>query len=210
MSPTVDQDRVILPQVADGFTYNTYLNYLPGWFAPHALAQMAILRRAANRIPRFYVVTGSTTQQGTANSVITIPAYQTLRYTLWIPPDSYLWGYSLIMITEPNVLNLPTNPADVAVQVTDATTGIPLFEDFILGQALSPDFTSRTLPILLTQPKIITPPGDILVELSNRTGQTDAPDPAQIIAVNFMLCVSQPCLIPDEDQRDTSGKIVRR
>lgn len=206
----------VLPEIADGFTYNTLLNYLPGWFLPHALAQMDVLRRVNNYRPRFYVVQDAGLKvpvTGAIGTYVVIPAYDTLTYQVAVTPGAYLWGYSVYVTTSALVA---VSPSNIGVQITDSGTTLKMFEDFAIGTALRSDFTARSAPVLLTQPRLILEPGDIDVEITNRTGQyqnvpavTGHPEAAEDLVVQLLLCTSEPCRLISNDQRLTSGKVVR-
>lgn len=145
-----------LPNIIDGFSINSALLYLPKRFWPNALAQLDVIRRAANLRPRWVVVPDDFNQP--------IAAYDTLQYQLQVVPGSYLWAFNF------TVLDGETN--DLWIQVTDSCTEIPLGSDFQAGSAFRPSGASALWPRLLGQPRLILEPGLVNVEIANTTGES--------------------------------------
>jgi len=84
----LDSDKpVFVPQIVDGFSYNASMLWSPGRFFPNALAQLDILRRAANYRPRWWTI---------PENILASPIapYDTLYYQLNVPDGTYLWGYN--------------------------------------------------------------------------------------------------------------------
>lgn len=189
-APAQPEQTVVLPQVVDGFTYNTQLLYLPNRYFPNALAQLDILRRAANYRPRWFCVPEDIGQP--------IQPYDTYYYQIEVAADSYLWGYSFASVSALNPAGAPaeTTAADLLIQAVDSCTGVPLFQDFANGGGNHSNFSSRANPILLTQPRLILNPGLVNVEISNRTANT--------ITCQFLLHFAEPCRIITEEDRERS------
>lgn len=177
-----------LKQVVDGFSYNTMLMYLPERFFPNALAQLDILRRAANRRARWFVVPDDIDQP--------ITPYDTLYYQISVAGGSYLWGYQFSSISATDSAGNPvaTLASDILVQVVDSCTGIPLFQDFANGGGCHANFTSRAVPILLTQPRLVLEPGLVNVQIANRTGNS--------ITCQLLLQFAEPCKVITEEDRE--------
>lgn len=177
----------MLKQVVDGFTYNTMLQYLPVRYFPDALAQLDILRRAANFRARWWVVPDDLDQP--------IAPYDTLYYQVSVAPGSYFWGYNFAVISATDPDGDPTEVAatDMLVQAVDSCTGIPLFMDFAIGAGLHTDYSARCLPILLTQPRLILEPGLVNVEISNRTENT--------ITCQLLMHFAETCKVITEEER---------
>ncbi len=183
----MQSDTLALPQIVDGFSYNTSLLYLPNRYGPNALAQMDVLRRAANYRARWFVIPDDIDQP--------ISPYDTLYYQINVAAGSYLFGYMFASISAVDSSNAPaeTTASDILIEVVDSCTGIPLFQDFASGGGCHSDFSSRMLPILLTQPRLILEPGLVNVQVSNRTGNT--------ITCQLLLCFAEPCRIITEEDR---------
>src|SRR5512142_2658110 len=101
---------IVLPQVVDGFSYNTQLQYHPLHFFPHALAQMDVLRRAANYRPRWWTVPDDAGEPAIAATPQTIAPYDTALLTISVPAGSYLWGYQFSV---QSATDADGNPASV-------------------------------------------------------------------------------------------------
>lgn len=186
-APAQPEETVLLAQVVDAFTYNTQLLYLPNRFFPNALAQLDILRRAANYRPRWWVIPDDIDQP--------IQPYDTLYFQVEVPANSYLWGYSFTSVSAVSPADAPiaTTASDLLIQVVDSCTGVPLGQDFQNGGGNSSDFDARCLPILLN-PRLILAPGLVNVEISNRTPNT--------ITCQLLLHFAEPCKIITEQQRE--------
>ena len=179
---------VTIPQVVDGFTYNTQLLYLPNRYFPNALAQLDILRRAANLRARWFVVPDDIDQP--------IAPYDTFYYQIEMAGGSYVYGYQFTALSALDPTGAPTvaNNSDILVQAIDSCTGIPLFQDFVNAQgSCNSNFTSRGVPVLMTQARLILEPGLVNVELSNRT--------ANSITCQILILTAEPCKVVNEETR---------
>jgi len=187
-APAVPEKTVTLAQVVDGFTYNTQLLYLADRYFPNALAQLDILRRAANYRPRWYCVPDDIDQP--------INPYDTLYYQIEVAANSYCWGYSFASISanDPNGDPAETTASDLLIQAVDACTGVPLFQDFASGGGNHSNFTARAVPIVLSQPRLILNPGLVNVEIANKTPNT--------ITCQLLLHFAVPCRIITEEERN--------
>jgi hypothetical protein len=189
----------VLKQIVDGFSYNTELKFLPNRYYPHALAQLDVLRRAANYRARWFVVPDDIDQP--------IQPYDTLYYQIAVAGRSYLWGYqfsSLSATTTEDGEQVPvaTTATDILIQAVDSCTGIPLFQDFANGGGVHANFNSRMVPILLTQPRLILEPGLVNVQISNRTANT--------ITCQLLMHFAEPCKLITEEDRQLEWSIVSR
>ena len=184
----------MLKQVVDGFSYNTMFLWLYERYFPNCLAQLDVLRRAANYRPRWWVIPDDIDQP--------IQPYDTLYFQVEVSAGSYLWGYAFTTVSALNPSGAPTETAasDILLQLVDSCTGIPLFQDFANGGGNSANFNSRMLPILLSQPRLILEPGLVNVELSNRTANT--------ITCQWLLHFAESCKLIDEDTRQRDWKQV--
>jgi hypothetical protein len=178
------QDTLIIPQKVDGFSYNTQLLYLPERYAPNALAEMDILRRANNYRPRWFTVPDDIGQP--------VQPFDTYYYEINVADGSYCWGYEFCSVSAiaPNGSPAATTAADICIQATDACTGIPLFQDFANGFGAHSDFSSRFVPIILAKPRLILDPGLVTVEIANRT--------ANQITCQLLLMFAEPCRLIEE------------
>lgn len=194
MTPSVtsDPNDKRLRQVVDGFSFNTMLIWQYGRYFPNALAQLDVLRRAVNYRTRWWVIPDDIDQP--------IQPYDTLYFQCEVSGGSYLWGYNFTSVsaTDPNGAPIATMASDILIQVVDACTGIPLFQDFGNGGGCSTNFNARMLPILLTQPRLILEPGLVNVEISNRTANT--------INCQLLLHFAESCKLIDEDTRQRDWK----
>ena len=185
--PATDQvDRAVtLKHVVDGFTYNTQLLYLSNRYFPNALAQLDILRRAANLRARWFCIPDSLDQP--------IQPYDTLYYQIQMQENSYVYGYQFSSISALNPAGGPAEPSasDLLIQLVDSCTGIPLFQDFANAGGAHSNFTARCIPILLTQPRLILSPALVNVEISNRTPNT--------ITCQLLVLVAEPCKVHTGD-----------
>lgn len=182
----------MLKQVVDGFSYNTMLLWQPCRFFPNALAQLDVLRRAANYRARWWVIPDDIDQP--------IAGYDTLYFQAEVAGGSYLLGYSFVGVKALNPAGSPAEVAasDILIQVVDSCTGIPLFQDFASGGGTHSNNTARMQPILLTQPRLILEPGLVNVELTNKTPNT--------ITCQLLLHFAEPCKLIDEEQRQKDWK----
>lgn len=191
-APARPEVTVTLAQIVDGFTYNTQLLYLQERYFPNALAQMDTLRRASNYRPRWYCVPDDIDQP--------IQPYDTLYYQIEVLANSYLWGYSFASVSALGPTGSPTetSASDLLIQVVDSCTGVPLFQDFANAAGNSSNFTSRAVPIILSQPRLILNPGLVNCEISNRTPNT--------ITCQLLLHFAEPCRIITEEERQMEWK----
>jgi hypothetical protein len=180
-------DQIIpLKQIVDGFSYNASMKYLPNRFFPNALAQLDILRRAANYRPRWWAI------PDTPNAV---QPYDTFYMQCEVADGSYLWGYNFctLLAISPADASVPVAPTDLCIQAVDSCTGIPLFQDYANGGAMTINGNSRMYPILLTQPRLILEPGLVNVSIANRTANT--------IVCQLLLHFAEPCQTICEEER---------
>ena len=183
-----------LRQVVDGFSYNTMLLWQHCRFFPNALAQLDVLRRAVNYRTRWWVIPDDIDQP--------IQPYDTLYFQCEVSGGSYLWGWNFCSVSALNPAGAPTETtaSDILIQVVDACTGIPLFQDFANGGGYHSNSSARMFPILLTQPRLILEPGLVNVEISNRTPNT--------ITCQLLLHFAESCKLIDEDTRQRDWKLA--
>ncbi len=178
----------MLPQVVDGFSYNTMLLWLYNRFFPNALAQLDVLRRAVNYRTRWWVIPDDIDQP--------IQPYDTLYFQCEVSSGSYLWGggFSSVSATTPAGAPTETTASDILIQVVDSCTGIPLFQDFANAGGFHSNFSARMLPqFILSQPRLILEPGLVNVEISNRTPNT--------IHCQLLIHFAESCKLINEETR---------
>jgi hypothetical protein len=177
--------------IIDGFSLNMAIRYLPYVWEAHALAQMEILRRANLFRPRWHVLPD---QQNTP-----IAAYDTYEFQAGVLAGSYLWGIQFTQfdgsVEEPTTYT-PVAPSDSLIQVTEACTGIALFQDFVAGGGFSFFRTTgrprgEAVPYLLSRPRIIMEPGLVNVEIHNRS--------AVPLTCQLILFFAEPCVVVKQD-----------
>lgn len=180
-------DPVTMPDhspLMDGFLYVTQVRYTAGIYAPLALSQLEVLRRANLLRPRWYVVPDD------INTPV-LP-YDTTEYQVSLTPGSYLWAVTLVQY---NSDFEPVAPGNILIQVTDACTNIPLFSDFASGGGISvqptaPSGTGSLVPMPLPSPRLILAPGLVNVEVANNSGTA--------ITAQLVLYFAEPCLMTGE------------
>ncbi len=185
---------VIVPQIVDGFSYNTMLYWLSNRFGPNALAQLDILRRAVNYRARWFVIPDDIAQP--------IGPYDTLYYQINVADGSYFWGhmFSAISATGPDDAPVEVAASDLLLQAVDSCTGIPLFQDFANGGACHSNYSSRILPVILSQPRLILEPGLCNIQIANRTPNT--------IFCQWLLHFAEPCKIITEEDRQKEWALI--
>lgn len=189
------QEPRLVKAVIDGFSYNCNNLPLANRYWPNALAQLDVLRRAANYRARWWVVPDPQNNP--------IAPYDTLYYQLNVSGGTYLWGYvfNSISATDANGSPVATTASDLCVQAVDSCTGIPLFMDFANGNGCNTSGASGNVPILLTQPRLILDPGLVNIQIANRTGNS--------INCQWLLLFAEPCLIIDESVRQKEWRMMQ-
>lgn len=138
--------------IVDPFTYSTTLRLLPTQTRAHNLAQMDVLRRARSYKARYYTAPDPL--------VDPIAAYSQVETQIRAIPGTYVWGISLFLSVS------ISSPLSLKIQVTDTSTEIPLFSDYIRGVMLQQSVGQRC-PTFLGQPRLISEPGQMNVEIYN-------------------------------------------
>jgi hypothetical protein len=180
----------MLKNIEDGWLLNTSIRYLPFRFLPMALGQMEVLRRAHNFRPRQWVLPD--------NLRDAIPARGQLNRQIRVIPNSYLWGFTVYeFITEGEFAFIPIPAVHLSIQITDEATGAQFGSEFLTvqnaGFPTGPTTPAVTTPILLTQPRLITDPGLLSVQIAN-TSDEEA-------LCQLMLCFLEPCELRYEGEQ---------
>lgn len=137
----------------DPFVYTTTLRLLQTQYRASAIAQMETLRRARSYKARYYTSPDPL--------VDPIPAFSQVETQIRMIPGTYVWGISLFISINIEEVILP-----IRVQITDASTEIPLFSDYIKGRLIQQG-TGERAPTILGQPRLISEPGNVNVEMYN-------------------------------------------
>lgn len=177
----------MIPQIIDGFSYNSV--YRPGvkTFYTNALAQMDVLRRASNYRARWWVLPDIQGQP--------IQPYDTFDYQVEVADRSYLYGYNFTTIlTTFHDETISNDNARIQINATDSCTNVPIFQDYCSGANGSTSFTDARIPlILLSQPRLILEPGLVSVSMTNTGPNT--------ITCQLILFFAEGCkLIDDQPQ----------
>ena len=197
--PDITPDSIV-----DGFQYNLFLQNLPERYYPLALSQLEPFRRARGYRPRWYTVPD-------ADNLGAIPDYATIEEQIRIAPGSWLWGMSVALIITPMAgPSFAINPSTaVMVQITDGSTGLKLFSDFVAagfiwsqpdvfgaGGVIPPYLWVDNAPYILSQPRPIVEPGFVNVEISNL--QVVAPGVLPIARVQLVLYCMEPAVVIED------------
>jgi hypothetical protein len=202
--PDITPDSIV-----DGFQYNLYQPNLAERYYPLALYQFEPFRRARGYRPRWYTVPD-------ADNLGAIPNYGTIEEQIRIAPGSWLWGLSVALMVSPAPPFLPwlTDPSVVVmVQITDGSTGLKLFSDFVAagfiwsqpdifgpwGPIVLPYSWVDNAPHILSQPRPIVEPGFVNVEIANLFPSAAVPGAVAITRAQLVLyCMESAVVIEDQ------------
>lgn len=166
------------PQIIDGFTYSMNLLYLPNNYRSAVLAQLETIRLTGNYQMKMFAaptpVSTNVSGAGPAqsNSIGLIPAYGQVEQQLSIDPGSYFYGWMF------NIIGNDVDGSNFHIRVTDACTETSLSSDYILAALVreNPSAITSTAfrgPCLLAQPRLISDPGLVNVEIYNNSPQNE-------------------------------------
>lgn len=170
--------------VIDGFMYNPHTRYWPNAYAPLALTNvgMEVLRRANLLRPRWYVLPDA---QSTP-----IAAYETFENQVQVTAGSYLWGLTYIEFAVEGDVLIPSTGANGLINIVDSCTGVSMTQDYMVGRGVGSFGTAGSRnpmsPQLLSQPRIISAPGLINVEIANKSGSD--------LNCQLVLFTAEPCV----------------
>jgi hypothetical protein len=150
--------------IMDGFTYSLSRLLLPISYSSAVLAQMETLRLAGKYQAKMFSV--PTPANPSTSTVGAIPAYSQVEEQIRIDPGSYIYGWMFSI----NGTGSGT-PGVCHINVTDACTETPLSSDYILASLFNLQTTSTPQrgPSLLAQPRLISEPGLVNVEIYNNS-----------------------------------------
>lgn len=155
------------PQIIDGFTYSLNLLYLPNNYRSAALSQLDPIRLTGNYQLKMFAVPSpvSTNVNGAGGGAVGIgfiPAYGQIEQQLSLDPGSYLYGW---------VFSALADQFNFHILVTDACTETALSSDYILAGLFTPNNPPFRGPCLLPQPRLISAPGLVNVEIYNNANE---------------------------------------
>jgi hypothetical protein len=160
------------PQIIDGFTYSMNLPYLPINYRSAALAQMETLRLTGNYQMKMFAAPSPTGNNPGGTAIIgNIPAFGQIEQQLSVDPGSYIYG----VLCSASIFH---------VRITDACTETSLSSDYIqsslIFQAISAPATlaAQRGPCLLAQPRLISEPGLVNIEIYNGASSSQ---PGQVV-----------------------------
>lgn len=171
----------------DGFLYDEELYYLPYRYVPYCLQASRTLRNA--NLVRFK-------QWGAPINTYTVPAYTTYETKFNMVPGSRVIGIRYMEFFNAAASSGETTPVNGRIQITDVSSGLPYFHDFVNGQNFSTANTGsgqrRRTPgsyIPLTEPRLVTGTGQVSVEIANNR-DTNTPLFCQLV-----LTVAEPVVL---------------
>lgn len=182
-------DATTRPDIVDGFVLSMSQLYLPISYRANCLAQMEVLRKANGY--QFMA------QTAPSQAPETIPAFGQIEEQWTVEPGSYLWGWSLALVN--NNIDI-VNSGSIHVLITDACTETALSSDYILAANISSkrplfNVAAPRNPFLLPQPRLISDPGKLNVEIYNNGGDISEGGPSEV-QVQLICFFAQPIMPP--------------
>lgn len=162
----------------DSFTLSTTLRLLQTSYRAQVLAQIELLRKARAYKARYYTTPDTLVEP--------IPAYGQIETQVRAVPGTYVWGISFYASTE--------TPDPIRVQITDTSTEVRFFVDYLRGNLLQ-QATNQRAPMLLPQPRLIPEPGQLNVEMYN--------DNSEDVIAQLVLYCAEPVL-PNPDMLEAN------
>lgn len=184
-SPATKQDVLPSTPVIDGFMYNPAICYWPNTYNPLALTNtgMEILRRANLLRARQYALPDT---QGSP-----IRPRETYEIQIQVTAGSYIWGLQFVEYHENDEEVLVPASADRGMfNIVDGCTGVAVVSDFVFGKGVGSYGTqgarSMVTPFILPQPRIITSPGLVNVEIANTSDED--------LTCQLVIFTAEPCV----------------
>jgi len=179
------------PQIIDGFCYSGLFGVRPlnglSWYWS-CLANLEDLRLAADSYrPRSWVVPKNFTDPANTNSANIEPG-KTVFYEFQVKPGSFLWGIQF------SVFNDDVDQTQFSVIVRQGSD-LPFFDRVLAASAIyagSPVDAFNTLkpPVdLLPKPRLIIPPAQLHVEVSNDSDPAEADN---AVSCQLLLLFAEP------------------
>lgn len=189
----------------DSFLYSTTMPLLPTQTRANCLAQMEILRQAGAYKCRMFGAPDELVQP--------IDAHSQLETQCRMIPGTYIWGIMFDAAATGDPITTDFQAEKISILVTEAATEIPLFSDYIQSVLFVPDAFNipnggglngySRAPIILTQPFLVKPPGQINVEIYNDNGD-------QVLAQLVLYCAepihSNPTIV-QSNRRPAYGRV---
>lgn len=186
MSVTTDSMSVSEAPIVDGFTHSLSVRLLPTTYRALVQAQMETLRRASNYQFKIHSAPNTESNPGEVGFPL-VPAFSQVEYQIKIRPGTLIWG--MWLAGDEIFAN-----SNLFIQVTDMSTGSPLFSDYELIGLISSilngnDRQFNRYPYLLSEPRIVSGSGQVNVELYNSTENDIFPQ--------FVMFCAEPLPLPD-------------
>jgi len=159
-----------LVDLSDSFTLSLSQLISPVQYRAHAIAQMEVLRRANGY--QFAAFSSPT------RDIKTIPAYSQIEEQWSMTPGSFIWGWNF------SVSTAMAGPGNFHVLLTDACTETALFSDYAAVGNIAGASTGPRWPFILANPRLISDPGKVNVEIYNNFGS--------VVTCQFVAFVAQP------------------
>lgn len=164
-------DFTLLPQIVDGFCYNTPFNrpHKPfNYFALQLERLDALRRQQGNYRMRQYVTP--------LNLIQTVGAYSTFRDQVRMTQGTYIWALTFCIVTAGGLIT------DFNLTLTDHDTG----EDFF-SSPVSGGISNYPLVQILDEPRPVLGSAQIDVTMVNRVNATRTPQ--------LIISCAEPCVI---------------
>jgi len=186
------------PQIMDGFCYSGLFGVRPlnglNWYCWNALDQMEDLRIAADSYrPRHWIIPKNFLEPGNTNSANIEPG-KTVFYEFQVKEGSWLWGMQFcarITINEELDEDSNTKFSVIVRQGSD----LPFADrpqvaaGVYSGNSADPFNTLKPVVNLLHRPRLIIPPAQLHVEISN---DADPADDDFAVSCQLVLLFAEP------------------
>ena len=188
------------PQILDGFTHSLSQLLLPISYRAAALSQMETMRLAASFQFKAYVIptpeNPSPGGRAGNNPIGLIPAYGQVEQQVSMDPGSYIYGWMFAVTTDVGISSY------FHIRITDACTETALASDYAIALFFhSPPIPEICLVVsLLPQPRIISDPGLINVEIYN--------DYKSDLEAQLVLYCASPRPAPNRSPSTTPGSSI--
>ena len=192
MTPQLVTDNLTnYPQIFDGFCYSGLFGTRPltgmSWYW-NCLAQMEDLRLVAdNYRPRWWCVPKNFTDSANTNSANIAPG-KTVFYEFQVMPGSWVWGLQFAVFND----DLHQNKFSVMIR---QGSDLPFFDRVMAasgiynGSPVDPFNTMKPAVFPLPQPRLIIPPAQLHVEVSN---DSDPADDDSAVSCQLLILVAEP------------------
>ena len=187
----ITDNLVNYPQILDGFCYAGIFGARPltglSWYW-NCLANMEDLRLMADSYrPRWWTVPKNFTDSANTNSANIEPG-KTFFYEFQVVPGSWIWGLQF------SVFDDDLEQLQFSVMIRQGTD-LPFFDRVFAasgiysGSQVDPFNTLKPSLRFLSQPRLIIPPAQIHVEVSN---DADPADSDNAVSCQLLILVAEP------------------